>query len=92
MLFLHLQDVLEHAPGGGIVVGEPANHLDVDLDCDPLRDQILPDHLDQGFALRVVFAVRSLAEPLGVEVGLAAELGDALGDPVGVLLLLVGML
>ena len=34
----------------------------------------------------------ALRQRVGIEVGLAAELHDALGDPVGVLLLLGGML
>jgi hypothetical protein len=55
------------------------------LDGDPLGDEVLADHVDEGLALLVLRRAR-LVSPVGVEVGLAAELVDALGDEVHVLL------
>src|SRR5471030_110998 len=90
LLFL-LQDVLEHAPRGGVVIAEPADHLQVRLDGDALGDEVLLDHVDQRVALHVL-RVAAGEQACRVEVGRAVELGDALRDHVGVLLLFAGVL
>src|SRR5207244_4769788 len=77
VLLLHLQDVLDQHARGGIVVPEPASDLGIGLDRDALGDQVLADHVE-GRRLLVVLRVAPLGEALGVQVGRAAELDDAL--------------
>ncbi len=60
-------------------------------DGDPLGDQVLPDHVDQVLARRELGGGAG-GQGVGVEVRGAAELGDPLGHPLGVLLLLAGVL
>jgi len=65
---------------------EPARHLDVGLDGDALGHQVLADHVDRRLAGDLL-GVAPHGEPRGVEVGLSAELDDAVGDRVGLELL-----
>src|SRR4029079_6019274 len=67
------------------------DHLAVAVDSDALGDQVFLDHLLERVALDVL-RVAARAQAFRREIGRAAELGDALGDLVGVLLLLVGVL
>src|SRR3954468_10987806 len=90
LLFLG-EDFLQHAPGGGILLAEVVDHLAVAVDGDALGDQVFLDHVLQRVAFDVL-GVAARGEALGREVGRAAELRDALGDLVGVLLLLLGVL
>src|SRR2546430_2006892 len=85
------QDALHHAARGRILVTEPADHLRVRLDGDALGDEVLLDHVHQRFSLGVL-RVAAGEQTLRVEVRRTAELPDALGDPIGVLLFLVRVL
>ena len=91
MLLLGGEDLLEHPPGGGVVVAQPPDDLLIRGDRHALRDQVLPDHVQQ-VARGVVLRVRPGREALGGEVGLAAELDDPSGGHVGMHLLLVRVL
>jgi hypothetical protein len=91
VLLLLLEDLLHQPPRGGVVVSEEADHLQIRLDGDPLRDQVLLDHVDERVALRIL-RVTSRKQAGRVEVRRAPELADAFGDAVGVHLLLVGVL
>src|SRR5262249_48337464 len=53
--------------------------------------QIFHDHVAQRRAW-LIFSVAAAGEALGIEVGLAAQLYDALGDAVGMGLLFAGVL
>src|SRR3989442_638885 len=86
LLFLR-QDLFQHAPRGRILVAEVGDHLAVAVDGDPLGDQVLLDHLLERAAFDVL-GVAARGEAIGREVRRAAELHDARGDLVGVLLLL----
>jgi len=91
VLFLRGQDAFQHPASGGIVLGDVADHLAVGVDGDPLGHQVLLDHVDEVVALDV-FGVAAREEAFGVEVRLAPELVDALGDQVSMGLLLAGVL
>ncbi len=91
MLLLDGEDAFHQAPGRRVVVAEIADDLPVGLDRDALGDQVLLEHVDESRALDVL-GVAPRREAVGGEVRLAVELRDALGDLVGVLLLLVGVL
>lgn len=82
--------VLEDAAGGGVALPQPLGDLGVGGDGDAFGDQVLLDHFDQVGAV-VVLRVGAGGERVGVEVRLAAQLDDALGQFVGVLLLLLGV-
>src|SRR6266851_3907088 len=90
LLFLG-EDLLHHAPRGGIVVAEEADDFQIRLDGDALGDEVFLDHVDERYALGVL-RVAARDQPGGVEVGRAAELADALGDHIGVPLFLDGVL
>src|SRR5581483_2691174 len=81
----------EQAPGGRIVLAEVIDHLAVAVDGDAFGDQVFLDHVRERVAFDVL-RVAARGEPIGREVGLAAELRDALGDLVGVLLLVLRVL
>ncbi len=61
------------------------------FDRDALGDEILADHLGERGA-DAVLGMAAALERGGIEVGVAAQLHDAPGDLVGMLLLLLGML
>src|SRR5262245_8934093 len=90
LLFLG-QDALEEHAGGRVLVAEIAHHLAIGLDGDALGDEVFFDHLDQVGAFDILRG-GALAEAIGVQIGLAAELVDALGQHVQVLALLFGVL
>jgi len=91
VLLLHRQDPFEHAAGGGVFLAEVADHLGVGVNGDPLRDQVLFDHVEEGVPLHVL-GVAAGGEPFRAEVGFPAQLDDAGGDLIGVDLLLGGVL
>jgi hypothetical protein len=66
-------------------------HLAVAVDGDALGHEVLLDHLGERLA-DAVFGMAARDERLGVEVGIAAQLHDALGELIGMLELLVGVL
>src|ERR1700761_1151660 len=90
VLFLVRQDVFHHAARGRIVVTQVLDNLAVAVDGDALGHQILLQHIGYIVALCVI-GVAAAEQALGVEVGRAIELGDALGNAVGMTLLLVGV-
>src|SRR5438128_175248 len=91
MLLLLREDPFEEHPCGGIPVAEVAHHLAVGLDGDALGDQIFLDHVDQVLALGVLRGGPG-ADAVRVQVRLAAELIDPLGEEVEMLLFLLGVL
>ncbi len=72
----------------GSLVAQVADDLAIAVDGDALGDQVFLDHVGQRVALDVL-GVAALRQTVRREVRLAAELDDALGDLVGVTLLLV---
>ena len=54
VLFFLAQDVLDHGLGARIIVAEIADQLTVVIDRDPLRDQVLLDHVHEVRALDVL--------------------------------------
>ena len=91
MLLLDGEDALDAAGGWWDRRCRASGRSPVGVDRHPLGDQVLLDHVDQRVAV-VVLGVAPRLEAGRVEVGLALQLGDALGDLVGVLLLVVGVL
>src|SRR5436190_577358 len=91
VLFLFSEDLLQHASRGGILFAEVADHLAIAVDGDALGDEVFLDHVLERVALDV-FGVAARGEPVWRKVRRAAELGDALGDLVGVLLLFLRVL
>ena len=91
MLLLDREDRLHEPPRRRIGIGDVADDVAVRVDGDALGDQILLDHLDERTA-RLVLGVAARDQTGRVQVGRAPELGDALGDAIGVHLLLVGVL
>src|SRR6185503_13846301 len=91
VLFFHSQDLFEHSSGRGIVIAEVANELAIVVYRNPLRDQVLLDHVDQRFRA-AVFRGGTRRQPARIEVRGAAELIDALGNAVHVLPFLVRVL
>src|SRR5471032_1089944 len=91
VLLLDRENLLEHVLRGGIVVADVERYLAIAVDRDALGHQVLADHLLDRLA-ETIFRVAALRERLGIEVGLAAELDDALGELVGMPVLLVGVL
>ena len=81
------QHLLEEHARRRILVREVSDHVAVGLDGDALGDQVLLDHVHQVLAFDELGS-GPLGHPVGVQVRLAAELVDALGDPDQVLLLL----
>src|SRR5690606_16040222 len=79
VLLFHGQDALQHAPGGGILAAQVGDHLPVAVDGNALGDQVLADHVDQVLALDV-FGMAAGGQAFRGEIGLTAELDDALGD------------
>src|SRR5437762_3271044 len=65
VLLLDGQDRLHHPPGGDVVVAQVAHDLRVRLDGDPLRHQVLHDHVHQRVALAVL-GVAAAEQPIGV--------------------------
>src|SRR5690348_13776237 len=86
-----LENALEEDARSGVVVGKMADHFGVDLDDNALGNQVFADHIGQGFSLDVLRS-GTLQEVAGIEVGLAPELLDALGDAVSVLAFGIGVL
>src|SRR5213594_4998965 len=91
VLLLLRQDALEEHPGGRIPVAEVAHHLTVRLDGDALGDQVFLDHVDEVLALGVLRGGPG-ADPVRVQVRLAAELIDSLGEEIEMLLFLLRVL
>src|SRR6266404_1167434 len=91
MLLLLRQNPFEEHPGGRIPVAEVAHHLAVGLDGDAFGNQIFLDHVDQVLALGVLRGGPG-ADPLRVQVRLAAELIDSLGEEIEMLLFLLRVL
>ena len=90
MLFFVAENSLNHDPRGGIVVGEMANHLLVNLDHDALGDQVFLDHVRQRLAFGILRS-RTLHQRSRVEIRFAAELLDAFRNFVGVFAFRVGV-
>ena len=91
VLFFLRQDLLEQHARRRVLVREVADHVAVGLDRDALGDEVLLDHVDEVLALDVLRG-GARGDPVRVQVRLAAELVDALGEPEQVLLLLVRVL
>src|SRR6266481_5427170 len=91
VLLLLREDPFEEHPGGRIPVAEVAHHLAVGLDGDALGDQIFLDHVDQVLSLDVLRGGPG-ADPVRVQVRLAAELIDPLGEEIEMLLFLLRVL
>ncbi len=82
--------MLDDAARRRVLVADQPGHLRVGLDRDTLGDEVGADHGLQVGRL-VVVGVAALQQRRRIEVGLAAQLHDALGDHVGVFRLLVGV-
>src|SRR2546429_2357613 len=91
VLFLRRRNLLQHRARGRIERREITDHLAIAVDGDPLRDEILLDHVDQRIPLDVL-GVATRRKAIGGEIRCAAELDDALRNTVGVFLLLAGVL
>src|SRR2546422_5001306 len=91
VLLLLREDPLEKYPGSRIPVAEVAHHLTVGLDGDALGDQIFLDHVDQVLALDVLRG-GPRADAVRIQVRLAAELIDPLGEEIEMLLFLLRVL
>src|SRR5437016_2082577 len=91
VLLLLREDPLEKYPGSRIPVAEVAHHLTVGLDGDALGNQIFLDHVDQGLALGVLRGGPG-ADTVRIQVRLAAELIDPLGEKIEMLLFLLRVL
>ncbi len=88
-MFLFLcQDMFEDALGGGVAIADVVDHLAVAVDRNALGDEVFLDHVAQVLA-RFVLGVRALCQRVGIEVWFPAELHDAFGDLVGVLMFLL---
>src|SRR6185312_3581419 len=85
-----MQQLFQDHASGGIVIAKIADHALIDLDDDSLSDEIFADHVGQVFAFNVL-GNRALQQVFGVEVRLAAELLDSLGQHIGVLAFCVSM-
>src|SRR3990172_680089 len=83
MPFLGGEDLLEPAPRRRVAITQVLDHLAVGVDGDPLRHQVLADHVDQAFALDVL-RMAPRQETVGIHVGRSAELHDPLGDGITV--------
>jgi len=91
MLFLHCKNGFEHRARCGIIVGEVADQFAIVIYGDAFRDQIFADHTDQIRACDVLRR-RAASETFRIEIGITAELIDALGDSEGMLHLLARVL
>src|SRR6476619_467847 len=80
MLFLDGENLLHHSLRRRILAVQPLDDLAVALDRDPLGDEVLAQHIDERIALDVL-RVTPLRQRVRVEIGLTAELHDALGNP-----------
>src|SRR5438045_2883540 len=88
VLLLLAQDRLEDTSSRRILVADQPDHLAIRLDGDALGDQVGANHRLQVSRV-VVVGVAAREQRRRCEVGLAAELDNALGDHVGVRRLLV---
>ncbi len=73
-----------------VVESLPCSHCDdlaVAFDRDPLGDEVFAQHVDERRPFDV-FGVAPLRQRVRIQIGLAAQLHDALRDPIGMLLLL----
>ena len=86
-----MQDFFHHHAGGRVIAAEVTDHVLIDLNDHTLGDEVFADHLGQALALNVLRG-GALEQRTRIEIGLAAELLNALGDAVGVLAFAVGML
>src|SRR4051812_16826121 len=91
VLLLLLEHLFHQPARSGIVFPEKPDHLEIRLDGDALCDEVFLDHVHERVAL-CVLGVAAGEQAFGIEIGRAAQLPDAVRDPVGVLLLLVGVL
>ena len=91
VLFFLLEDLLHQSAGGRVFALEVPYDRAVSVDGDALGDQIFGQHTAQRVRDHIV-GVAARGEALGREIGLATELGDALGDTVGVRLLFLRVL
>src|SRR5229473_850742 len=91
VLLFSLEDVLHEAARSHVVVAEPSYDLGIRFDRYAFCDQVLLDHRNQ-VAMTAVLRMAALRQPLGIKVGLAAELGNPFRDPIRMLLLLARML
>src|SRR5438876_4918949 len=86
-----VQDFFHHHAGGRVIAAEVTDHVLIDLNDHTLGDEVFADHLGQALALNVLRG-GALEQRTRIEIGLAAELLNALGDAIGVLAFAVGML
>src|SRR6266404_3808153 len=91
VLLLLREDPFEEHPGSRIPIAEVAHHLAVGLDGDALGNEIFLDHVDQVLALGVLRG-GPRGDAVRVQVRLAAELIDPLGEEIEMLLFLLRML
>src|SRR5206468_11210811 len=91
MLVLLRQNPFEEHPGGRISVAEVAHHLAVGLDGDALGNQVFLDHVDQVLALGVLRGGPG-ADTVRIQVRLAAELIDPLGEEIEMFLFFLRVL
>ena len=85
------QNILEDTPSGRVLLTDVLDDFTVAVDGDALGHQVLQHHLLQRIACHVL-RVGVFGQVVRIEVRLAAQLHDALGQLVGVLGFLVGML
>src|ERR1700682_2770295 len=91
MLFFDRENTFHHGAGTGVIVPEIANELAIVIHGDALGDEIFFDHLHQ-IVRAAVFRRRAGRQAVRVEIGLSAELIDALRDLLHVIGLVLGVL
>ena len=91
VFFLDGENFDQHLLGSRVLVADRQDHLAIRLDRDTLGDQV-GAHQGLGVFRIVVLGMRTGRQRGRIEVRRTVELDDALGDAVGVLLLLLGVL
>src|SRR5580698_6165481 len=91
MLFFYGQNSFQHLSRPRIIVTEVTSEFAIVIYRDPLRDEVFLDHVDQILS-STVFGGSARSQSGGIEIRLAPELIDALGDLIHVLALFLGML
>src|SRR5271165_7635858 len=90
MLLFDGEDPFQHSESCRIMPTQVLDRVTIAVDCDPLRHQVLPDHVNKRVS-RDVLGMAATCKTRRREIWLATQLNDAFRNLIGMTLLFVGM-